>query len=144
MDFLADLFAAMAGPDLCAAGLPASAVAHLVAIQFQGQSETYRAQFPDARHFVLERDGRPVGRLVVDREASDLYVVDIAVSPEKQGSGTGGAAIAEVQHEASAAGVGVRALVFPHNLRSMAMFRRLNFIVTGRTVGPSLELRWTA
>lgn len=143
-DFLTDLFAANNSPALTLSGAPSAVVDQLVAMQFRAQAGSYRARFPQARRLILESTGRPVGRLIVEREERDLYVVDIAVRPEAQRGGIAGAAVAEVQREAAAAALGVRALVMPHNGPSLALFRRRGFVETGRTAGPSLELRWTA
>lgn len=57
----------------------------LVAIQFQSQRATYAAQFPDAMDLIVERDGRSIGRFMVDWTSAD-YVqgVDMAVLPEER------------------------------------------------------------
>ena len=140
--FLATLFAAVHAPALALPGLTPAMIHGLVAMQYRGQTESYRARFPDARRVILEHDGRPVGRLLVEREERDLYVVDIAVSPDVRNRGFGAAAVAVLQREAATTGLGVRALVSPENGPSLAMFRRRGFVGTGRFVGPSLELRW--
>lgn len=138
------LFTANNAPALAWSGVLPAMVDALVDMQFRAQAESYRSRFPDARRSIVESVGQSVGRLIVAREERDLYVVDIAVLPEAQGSGLGGAAVAAVQREAAAAGLGVRALVMPDNGPSLAMFGRCGFAPTGRTAGPSLELRWTA
>lgn len=142
--FRAALFAAHHAPLLAATGAPGSTIDFLVGMQFRAQTESYAARFPEARRLILESDGRPVGRMIVEAEATDLYVVDIAVLPDVQGRGLGGAAVTAVQRDAAATGLGVRALVDAGNGPSLAMFRRRGFAATGRTAGPSLELRWTA
>ncbi len=143
-DFLANLFAANAASALALSGAPIVMVDHLASMQMRAQTESYRARFPHARRLIAESDGRAYGRLIVEREERDLYIVDIAVHPDAQNRGFGGATVAAVQRSAAAAGLGVRALVMPHNGPSLAMFRRCGFAETGRAAGPSLELRWTA
>ena len=53
------------------------------------------------------RDGRPLGRLVLDRRTDDIRVVDVALMPEEQGQGIGTAVLREVLAEADVAGVPV-------------------------------------
>lgn len=142
--FRSSLFAAQHAPPLAASAAAGDAVSFLVAMQFRAQADSYRVRFPDARHLIVESGGRPVGRIIVAAEPSDLYVVDIAVHPDARGLGLGGAALAILQDEAAGRCLGIRALVMPDNGPSLAMFRRRGFSETGRVVGLSLELRWTA
>ena len=60
----------------------------LVAIQFQSQRAAYAAQFPAAMDLIVERDGRPTGRFMVDWSPSDhVQGVDVAVLPgERRGA----------------------------------------------------------
>lgn len=57
--------------------------------QFTAQDTAYRRQYPDASFDVIEVDRRDAGRLLVDRRAEVIHVLDIALLPEFQGRGVG-------------------------------------------------------
>jgi ribosomal protein S18 acetylase RimI-like enzyme len=57
--------------------------------QFAAQDAGYRHQHPDARFDVVEVDGEPAGRLIVDRREDAIHIVDIALLPEFRGRGIG-------------------------------------------------------
>ena len=61
-------------------------------MQFDAQDTEYRRANPDGSFDVIEVDGRPAGRLYVDRRPGDLRIVDIALLPEFRGRGIGEAA----------------------------------------------------
>jgi len=72
-------------------------------MQFKAQSEAYQQQFPGAEHLVILDDGIPAGRLIVDRDAERILLVDIALLPEHRGRGIGGELIARLKTEAEQA-----------------------------------------
>jgi predicted N-acetyltransferase YhbS len=82
---------------------------------------------------VAERNGEAVGCLRWHlRDDGDLYVGRVAVAPDEQGSGIGGALMAWAEAEARRQGcgglsVGVR-VALPANL---AYFQRLGYVVMG-------------
>jgi len=69
-------------------------------MQFRAQSESYQQQFPGAEHSVILDDGIPAGRMIVDRDAKRILLVDIALLPEHRGRGIGGELIAGLKTEA--------------------------------------------
>ena len=56
-----------------------------VRMQFDAQDADYRKHNPDGAFDVIEVDGRPAGRLYVDRRPGDIRIVDIALLPEFRG-----------------------------------------------------------
>jgi ribosomal protein S18 acetylase RimI-like enzyme len=73
-----------------------------LAMQFDAQDRDYRGRFPGARFDVVEQDGAPIGRLIVERGADEIRVLDIALLPEHRGAGAGSALLRELQAEAAA------------------------------------------
>jgi len=57
--------------------------------QFEAQTTGYRAQFPKARFDIIELDAEPIGRIVVDRPAGMLNLVDQAIVPQLRSKGLG-------------------------------------------------------
>ena len=57
--------------------------------QFHAQTVSYREQFPAAAFDIIELDGEPIGRMVVDRPGDQMHLVDIAIVPERARPGAG-------------------------------------------------------
>lgn len=95
-------------------------------MQFNAQHTHYQKHFPDASYQVIERAGRPIGRLYVDRRTDEIRIIDIALLPEERGSGIGGALLQEVLEEAAACGLPVRIHVEKHN-PALHLYHRLGF-----------------
>ena len=75
----------------------------------------------------------PVGQVRFDR-TGDAAEVSIVVAPERRGAGLGRAMLDEAvraQRAEHGAGLRLRALVLPHNTRSLAMFRACGFAQVG-------------
>jgi len=111
--------------------------------QFHAQTVSYRRQFPDARFDIIEHDGRPIGRIVVDRPGTMLDIVDQAIVPELRGRGIGTAVMRSIMDEADARGLPVRLKVASSNDPSMRLYVRLGFVPI-RSEPLYVELEWTA
>lgn len=71
--------------------------------QFQAQQAHYDVQYPDCDRRVIELDGRPIGRLYVDRSEDEILIVDIALLPGFRGRGIGTMLLREILAEGAAA-----------------------------------------
>jgi ribosomal protein S18 acetylase RimI-like enzyme len=98
-----------------------------VRMQFEAQDRSYRGQNPAGSFDVVEVDGRPAGRLYVDRRPDEIRIVDIALLPQFRGQGTGASLIGRLTQEASATGRCVSIHVEIHN-RAALLYRRLGFV----------------
>ncbi len=94
--------------------------------QFAFQRHHYRTYYPKCEFAVLEKDGTPAGRLYVDRQATMLLVIDIALLPEWRGHGTGTALMNAVCAKARAANKKVSIAVEKFN-PAQHLYRRLGF-----------------
>jgi GNAT superfamily N-acetyltransferase len=94
--------------------------------QFALQCHHYLTYYASTDCAVLEKDGIPAGRLYVDRQASTLLVVDIALLPEWRGRGVGTALMEAVIAEARVAGKTVGITVEKYN-PAQRLYRRLGF-----------------
>lgn len=113
---------------LAAMGLPGDAgLAPLLEAQHQGRERTYTSAWPDARRWVIEAAGAPVGSLIEAEVDAALHVIDIALLPSVRRQGVGRAVIADLQRQAKARGLPVTAMVVVSNAASLGMFRSLGF-----------------
>jgi ribosomal protein S18 acetylase RimI-like enzyme len=100
--------------------------------QFEAQDRHYRTHFPDAEYDVVVVDGRPAGRLYVDRRPDEVRVLDLALLPELRGRGIGTALLRQVIEDADRAGLPVRFHVEMHN-PARRLYERLGFTAAGQT-----------
>ena len=97
-----------------------------VRMRNDAQSRFDREHCAGGRHAIVERAGRRIGRLYVDRTAEEIRIVDIALVPEHRGNGVGSALVTRVFHEARHADLPVRIHVEKHN-PALRLYQRLGF-----------------
>lgn len=112
-----------------------------VLMQFTAQDTEYRRHNPQGAFDVVEVDGRPVGRLIVDRRPGDIRIVDISLVPEARGAGIGSELIGDLVEEARASGRIVSIHVEVHN-RAAELYERLGFEVA-EDLGVYRRMEWT-
>jgi ribosomal protein S18 acetylase RimI-like enzyme len=109
--------------------------------QFDAQHTHYQQHYAGARFDVIELDGRPIGRLYVDRGAGEIRIVDIALLPAHRGAGIGTTILRGLLGEAAASGRPVRIHVEQSN-PARRLYRRLGFVpIADRGVYQLLECR---
>jgi ribosomal protein S18 acetylase RimI-like enzyme len=100
----------------------------VMAHQFHAQTVGYRTQFPQARFDIVELEGRPIGRIVVDRPGGMVHIVDQAIVPELRGRGIGTAIMRALMDEARAANLPVQLEVASETDPSAQLYLRLGFV----------------
>ena len=90
--------------------------------QFQAQRHHYRTHIPGCSFDVLERHGKPMGRLYLQARQTQLHIVDIALSDACRGRGIGTAILKALQTAAGAQGKGVGIFVEKFNIRLVTSF----------------------
>ena len=140
-DFLYGLFRSHMRAELALMPVDDAVRDALVRMQFASQTATYRAQYPAARFDIVERDGVPVGRLVVDDAADAACIVDFALLPEHRGGGLGSAIMAGTLARLAERPRPVRCKVLCTNAPSLRMCRRVGFVHIGGEL-PFLQLEW--
>ena len=111
-----------------------------VRMQFDAQDASYRAQNPRGAFDVIEVDGRPAGRLYVDRRPGEIRIVDISLLTEFRGAGVGTHLITALTGEAAASGCMVSIHVEIHN-PAAELYARLGFVVAGEA-GVYRRMEW--
>lgn len=95
--------------------------------QFAAQDDHYTRHYSTCAFYVVERSGRPVGRLYVDAWPSEVRIVDIALLPEARGRGLGTALLEAVIAAAHARGLAVSIHVEQDN-PALRLYERLGFV----------------
>lgn len=129
--------------DLAPLAADEAMLAQLLALQHQAQVQGTRAMFPQAEHFLIARDGVPIGRLVLDRNAARIHVVDLALLPEARGHGWGGAVLCALQQLARDSALPLTLSVSVANTGARRLYGRHGFAAYG---GNSVQesLHWRA
>jgi ribosomal protein S18 acetylase RimI-like enzyme len=111
-------------------------------MQFNAQTTDYRANYPHARHSVIERNGAGAGRLYVERAEREIRIIDIALLPEARGAGIGTRLLRELMEEAGAAGKPLTIHVEKFN-PALRLYLRLGFRAI-EDKGVYLLMEWRA
>ena len=121
---LRTLFDAERAPDF--AHLDAPLRATLLDMQYRAMTADRAARYPQAEDRVIELDGAPVGRLLVDRSGESTTLVDVALLPAARGRGLGRALL----NALCAEGRPVLLTVAADN-PARRLYARLGFLPTG-------------
>lgn len=140
--FLRSVFGESRRAELLAAGVGEREADMLVELQFRAQDAQYRSAFPLAEYSIVEVDGVPAGRLVVDPRAHELRIVDVALLAAFRGRGVGSSLLASLQDEAAQSGRIVRLRVARGN-PAQRLYGRLGFReIAGDDI--YVEMAWAA
>ena len=124
--FLLEVYASTRADEMALVPWTADQREAFVKMQFAGQQEHYQNQFPTASHEIILSNGRPVGRLYVDRLEQEIRIIDITVMPAERNAGIGSFLLSGLLDEAGRMGKVVRIYVENYN-PSLRLFERLNF-----------------
>lgn len=102
-DFLKDLYFSTRD-DLSLLPLGELQKQALITMQYSAQKQQYAVQYPGASHDLILSGQVPAGRLLVNREAGKIYLVDIALLAEYRGAGIGTAIMNDLVEEAENTG----------------------------------------
>jgi ribosomal protein S18 acetylase RimI-like enzyme len=106
-------------------------------MQFRAQRQHYQAVYPQATYQMIELDGIPLGRLILDQTNRTTTLVDIALLPEFRNRGLGAALISALQSE--------NRKISLHVLKSnpaLNLYRRLGFVFKSEDA-LYFEMEWT-
>ncbi len=143
LPFRFQLFIRSRPPEWDQVFLPVDQLTQLMNQQFWAQTETYLARFPEARFDIIELDGEPIGRIVVNRPGDCIHIVDQAIVPTLRGQGLGTAIMRQLMDEAATEGLFMTLKVSNANDPSMRLYSRLGFEVLTESL-EYIEMTWRA
>ncbi len=126
LPFLALIYASTRAEEVASTGWPLEMQLQFLSHQFDAQHRHYQRHYPDAEWLVIERGGKPIGRLYLEEWPSQIRLIDIALLPEARGAGVGSAILADLQEMAAAAGKALSIHVERNN-PAMSLYLRLGF-----------------
>ena len=113
-----------------------------VKMQFEAQTQHYKAEHPQANHDLICLADAPVGRLYLDRQAERLHILDITVLPQHRNTGIGSFVLRQILEEAAKSRKPVTIYVETFN-PSVRLFERLAFQRDQET-GLHFLMKWCA
>ena len=125
-DFLREVFGSTRESELANADFNEQQREVFLDMQFHIQDTHYHNVYPHASYEVIEVNGRPAGRLYVDRGREDIRVVDIALLPAYCGKGIGSNLLSALLEEGRQSACTVSIHV-EHNNPALRLYKRLGF-----------------
>ena len=136
--FLLDVYASTRIDELAGTGWDDNQKLAFIRMQFLVRERTY----PQVDSRIILLNGRPVGRLMVDRNDEAILLRDIALLTEYRNSGIGSRLIEELLQEAASAGKPVHLHVLAMS-PAVRLYERLGFRSSGDEAGAAyLEMKW--
>ena len=126
--FLRQLYASTRADELAIVDWTPAQMAGFLRMQFDLQRAHYRHHFATARFLIVERDGRPIGRLYVNYAPDDVRVLDIALMPDARGNGVGRRLMEDVIERAARLGAPVTLHVAVGS-PALRLYERLGFLI---------------
>jgi GNAT superfamily N-acetyltransferase len=111
-----------------------------VQMQFDAQRQHYLIHYPQAEYYVIEKEGKPIGRMIVDRSKSIIFLIDIALLPEYRNAGIGTTLMKDLMAEVEKKNGALRLHVETFN-PVMKLYERLGFVKSGE-LGVYHEMIW--
>ena len=105
-----------------------------VRMQFLARERCY----PRADNRIILLDGRPVGRMLVDRDDEEILLRDIALLTEYRNTGIGSRLIQDLMKESKPIGLHVVA-----TSPAVRLYERLGFRRCGDETAAYLEMKWS-
>ncbi|HLL31453.1 MAG TPA: GNAT family N-acetyltransferase [Allosphingosinicella sp.] len=124
--FVLAVYASTRTEEVASTGWPAEMQQQFLAHQADAQHRHYQRHYPDAEWLIIERGGKPIGRLYLEEWPSQIRLIDISLLPEGRGRGAGGAILADLQEQAASAGKALSIHVERNN-PAMSLYLRLGF-----------------
>ena len=135
------LFAENKADEFAPLGLSDMQLKPLLEMQYRARGMGYAAAFPNAEQdVVLNSDREPVGHVLVNEDARDLRIIDIAILKEQRGKGFGTAVLEQIQQRASASGKNLR-LQVANGSAAARLYERLGFTAVSSSMVQT-EMEW--
>ena len=128
LPFVADLYASTRAAEVAATGWAPEMQSAFLRQQHDAQHRHYRTYYPTAEWLIVERAGRPIGRLYLDAWEETIRVIDISLAAASRGSGMGGAIMSDIIEQARGRSLSVSIHVEKNN-PARRLYQRLGFAV---------------
>jgi len=139
-EFLRDVFVASRETEVAALAAEPEQLAVFIDMQFHIQQQNYQARYPAAENSIIAADGQPIGRMLVDRSAEAIELIDIALMAQWRNRGIGSSLVSGLTAEAAGQSKPVRLEVLRTN-PARRLYERLGFIRSSED-SMYVQMRW--
>jgi GNAT superfamily N-acetyltransferase len=139
-DFLLEVFKSSRGDDLRELGWEEDRIDEFLNMQFEAQQRLYQGEYQQAEDQIILCEGRPAGRLTVERRDHEIRCVEVALLPAHRNTRIGTFLVRQLQDEAKLANKPLRLGVIRFS-RAVSLFERLGFARTSET-GTHFQMEW--
>ena len=138
--FLLEVYASTRIDELAGLGWNDAQKQAFIKMQFTARERTY----PRVDDRIILSDGRPVGRMLVDRSEAEILLRDIALLTEYRNAGIGSRLIHDLMQEATAASKPIKLHVVALS-PAVRLYERLGFRRSSNEPEAAyLEMKWVA
>ena len=138
--FLFEVYSGTRREELAVTGWDAATRTAFLQMQFRAMRRGYASMFPAADFMIVLLDGKPMGRMVVNRTAGEIHLVDMALLTADQGKGIGTCLMRDLLAEATRTQKRIRLQVLKNN-RATRFYERLGFR-RFEEAGPYEQMEW--
>jgi len=140
-EILLEIYKSSRGDDLRGLGWAEDRISEFLGMQYEAQQHFYEGEYKQAVDQIVLWEGKPAGRLIVERREHEIRCIDVALLPQHRNSGIGDFLIRKLQDEASRAKKPLRLQIIRFN-RAVNLFERSGFVRTSET-GTHFQMEWT-
>jgi ribosomal protein S18 acetylase RimI-like enzyme len=139
--FLFELYESTRSEELAAWGFSAAQRESFLKLQFLGQQQHYRMNYPGADHKIILVGRDRAGRIMVFTTAREIRLADISLLPGYRSRGIGARLIRGLFDHATATGKPITLHVAVSNSGAIRLYKRLGFSTADNT-GMHLRMEW--
>jgi GNAT superfamily N-acetyltransferase len=140
-EILLEIYKSSRGDDLRGLGWAEDRISEFLGMQYEAQQHFYESEYKLATEEIILWEGKPAGRLIVERREHEIRCVDVALLPEHRNRSIGSFLIQKLQDEARREKKPLRLQVIRFN-RAVSLFERSGFVRTSET-GTHFQMEWT-
>ena len=141
-DFLYQLYASTRKSELESWGWDKLMQKQFLLMQWTAQQRSYNHQYPKAEHLLIMFQNLEAGRIIVNRSAEEIVLIDISILADYHNKGIGTALLRNLQAEAADARLPLRLSVLSAN-PARRLYERLGFVTTADN-GLYNSMEWRA
>jgi GNAT superfamily N-acetyltransferase len=139
-DLLLEIYQSSRGDDLRGLGWAEDRISEFLGMQYEAQQHFYEREYKRVVDEIILWEGKPAGRLVVERREHEIRCIDVALLPDHRNKGIGTFLIRKLQNEARREKKPLRLQVIRFN-RAVNLFERSGFVRTSET-GTHFQMEW--
>lgn len=107
--------------------MPKQYVDVLIGQQYQLQKTSYRQQAPQAVVLIIQLQGKPVGKIIINKNNNVFHIIDCVLMPEVRGQGYGSTVFRAIQAAAAQQKMSITLSVDRQNFLAKKLYFSLGF-----------------